>query len=93
MTGHERRAGIKLAGRSGKEAKEVHDASSGETSNAIQINVRLVAAAVFGAAVAATPAFAEKVLRVAMTAADVPLTTGQPSQGGEGLALHGRDHL
>jgi peptide/nickel transport system substrate-binding protein len=32
---------------------------------------------------------AEKVLRVAMTAADVPLTTGQPSQGGEGLRFMG----
>ncbi len=31
----------------------------------------------------------EKVLRVAMTAADVPLTTGQPSQGGEGLRFMG----
>jgi ABC-type transport system substrate-binding protein len=34
-------------------------------------------------------AFAEKVLRVAMTAGDVPLTTGQPSQGGEGLRFMG----
>ena len=51
--------------------------------------VRFAAAAAFGAAVSATPAFAEKVLRVAMTAADVPLTTGQPSQGGEGLRFMG----
>ena len=34
-------------------------------------------------------ASAEKVLRVAMTAGDVPLTTGQPSQGGEGLRFMG----
>lgn len=34
-------------------------------------------------------ALAEKVLRVAMTAGDVPLTTGQPSQGGEGLRFMG----
>ncbi|MBS0240781.1 MAG: ABC transporter substrate-binding protein [Proteobacteria bacterium] len=37
----------------------------------------------------ASGARAEKVLRVAMTAADVPLTTGQPSQGGEGLRFMG----
>src|ERR1700758_501125 len=29
------------------------------------------------------------VLRVAMTAADIPLTTGQPSQGGEGVRFMG----
>lgn len=29
------------------------------------------------------------VLRVAMTAADIPLTTGQPSQGGEGIRFMG----
>lgn len=40
-------------------------------------------------ALMASPAGAEKVLRVAMTAADVPLTTGQPSQGGEGLRFMG----
>ncbi len=32
---------------------------------------------------------AEKVLRVAMTVADIPLTTGQPSQGGEGQRFIG----
>ncbi|HEV2673032.1 MAG TPA: ABC transporter substrate-binding protein [Aliidongia sp.] len=37
----------------------------------------------------ASPALAEKVLRVAMTVADVPLTTGQPSQGTEGLRFMG----
>jgi peptide/nickel transport system substrate-binding protein len=31
----------------------------------------------------------EKVLRVAMTLADIPLTTGQPSQGGEGTRFIG----
>src|SRR5262249_49157181 len=30
------------------------------------------------------PAHAEKVLRMAMTLSDIPLTTGQPNQGGEG---------
>jgi len=31
----------------------------------------------------------EKILRVAMTLADIPLTTGQPSQGGEGTRFIG----
>ena len=34
-----------------------------------------------------------KVLRVAMTAADIPLTTGQASQGGEGVRFTGRHRL
>ncbi|MGE0224442.1 MAG: ABC transporter substrate-binding protein [Acetobacteraceae bacterium] len=45
-----------------------------------------------GAATTALPSparSAEKVLRVAMTAADIPLTTGQPSQGGEGIRFMG----
>ncbi len=45
-----------------------------------------------GATAAALPgqAFgAEKTLRVAMTAADIPLTTGQASQGGEGIRFMG----
>ncbi len=42
------------------------------------------------AALSATPAFAaEKVFRVAMTAADIPLTTGQASQGSEGVRFMG----
>jgi ABC-type transport system substrate-binding protein len=42
------------------------------------------------AMVGATPAFAaEKVFRVAMTAADIPLTTGQASQGSEGVRFMG----
>src|SRR5262249_39302101 len=51
-------------------------------------NQSLIASA--AAASLPAPAFAaEKVLRVAMTAADVPLTTGQPSQGGEGVRFMG----
>jgi peptide/nickel transport system substrate-binding protein len=45
-----------------------------------------------GAATAALPGSseaAERVLRVAMTAADIPLTTGQASQGGEGVRFMG----
>ncbi len=42
------------------------------------------------ALLAATPAYAgEKVLRIAMTAADIPLTTGQASQGSEGVRFMG----
>ncbi len=42
------------------------------------------------AATLPVPAFAaEKILRVAMTAADIPLTTGQASQGGEGIRFMG----
>ena len=43
-----------------------------------------------GAALLASTALAqEKVLRVAMTVADIPLTTGQASQGGEGTRFIG----
>ncbi|MEJ0015193.1 MAG: ABC transporter substrate-binding protein [Acetobacteraceae bacterium] len=45
-----------------------------------------------GAASAALPGqgrAADKILRVAMTAADIPLTTGQASQGGEGVRFMG----
>lgn len=43
-----------------------------------------------GAALLATTALAQgKVLRVAMTVADIPLTTGQASQGGEGTRFIG----
>src|ERR1700712_1842414 len=43
-----------------------------------------------GTVAASTPAFAgEKVFRVAMTAADIPLTTGQASQGSEGVRFMG----
>lgn len=50
---------------------------------------RLAAASVLTAITMVTPAWAEKVLRVAMTIADVPLTTGQPSQGNEGMRFMG----
>ena len=46
----------------------------------------LAAAALPGRAAQAAP---ETVLRVAMTAADIPLTSGQPSQGSEGLRFIG----
>src|SRR6185369_10344765 len=49
----------------------------------------VVAAATFTFSLAA-PAFAqEKVLRIAMTAADVPRTLGQPDQGFEGNRFTG----
>src|SRR3954454_11866336 len=47
----------------------------------------LVAAAiVMGAAV---PAFAQGTLRIGMTASDIPLTTGQADNGGEGMRFTG----
>ena len=52
---------------------------------------RLRAAAIgFGVfAAAATPAFSQGTLRIGMTAADIPLTTGQPDQGFEGFRFAG----
>lgn len=41
-----------------------------------------------GAAFSA-PAFAQGILRIGMTASDIPLTTGQPDQGGEGQRFMG----
>jgi peptide/nickel transport system substrate-binding protein len=40
-------------------------------------------------AAAATPAFSQGTLRIGMTAADIPLTTGQPDQGFEGYRFAG----
>jgi peptide/nickel transport system substrate-binding protein len=42
-----------------------------------------------GLALAAMPAFAQGTLRIGMTASDIPLTTGQPDQGGEGQRFMG----
>lgn len=55
-------------------------------------NQTLLAASLGSASLGATvtPAHAaEKVLRVAMTAGDIPLTTGQASQGSEGIRFMG----
>ena len=41
------------------------------------------------ASLAATPALAQGTLRIGMTASDVPLTTGQTDQGGEGMRFMG----
>src|SRR5512139_1740906 len=48
----------------------------------------VLAVALFGA-VAAPAAAQEKVLRIAMTAADIPRTLGQPDQGFEGNRFTG----
>jgi ABC-type transport system substrate-binding protein len=40
-------------------------------------------------AVSVVPAFSQGTLRIAMTAADIPLTTGQPDQGFEGYRFAG----
>jgi hypothetical protein len=42
-----------------------------------------------GLAAAAQPARAESVLTVAMTAGDIPVTTGNPDQGFEGFRFVG----
>src|ERR1700761_2228938 len=41
------------------------------------------------AALANTSAFAQGTLRIAMTASDIPLTTGQTDNGGEGMRFMG----
>jgi peptide/nickel transport system substrate-binding protein len=41
------------------------------------------------AALGSTPAFAQGTLRIGMTASDIPLTTGQTDQGGEGMRFMG----
>jgi len=48
----------------------------------------LLAAAALGA-LAASPAMAQGTLRIGMTASDIPLTTGQTDQGGEGMRFMG----
>ena len=50
---------------------------------------KLLAAALALAGLAAAPARAESVLRVAMTAGDIPDSTGQPDQGFEGFRFVG----
>ncbi|NOG70641.1 ABC transporter substrate-binding protein [Roseicella sp. DB1501] len=48
-----------------------------------------LAALPFAGALPRAATAAEKVLRVAMTAADIPSTTGQPNQGAEGIRFMG----
>ncbi|MFD1344736.1 ABC transporter substrate-binding protein [Litorisediminicola beolgyonensis] len=48
-----------------------------------------VLGAALGLALATLPAFAQGTLRVGMTASDIPLTTGQTDQGGEGMRFMG----
>src|SRR5215218_295812 len=48
-----------------------------------------LAAAIGLLAASATPAFAQGTLRIGMTAADIPQTTGQPDQGFEGFRFAG----
>src|SRR5262245_2740523 len=51
--------------------------------------VRLAAASLGLFAATAMPAFAQGTLRIGMTAADIPQTTGQPDQGFEGFRFAG----
>ncbi len=48
-----------------------------------------LAAAIGLLAATATPAFSQGTLRIGMTAADIPQTTGQPDQGFEGYRFAG----
>ena len=54
----------------------------------IQKKALLGAVAAF-AAFSATPVLAQGTLRIGMTASDIPLTTGQTDQGGEGMRFMG----
>ncbi|MBU1835442.1 MAG: ABC transporter substrate-binding protein [Alphaproteobacteria bacterium] len=53
-----------------------------------RIKTRLLSSAV-GLALMALPAWADGTLRIGMTASDIPLTTGQTDQGGEGMRFMG----
>ena len=52
-----------------------------------RLGVAVVGIGLFAAA--AMPAFSQGTLRIGMTAADIPLTTGQPDQGFEGFRFAG----
>ena len=51
--------------------------------------LRAVALSLAVLAATAPPAFAQGTLRIGMTAADIPQTTGQPDQGFEGFRFAG----
>jgi ABC-type transport system substrate-binding protein len=51
--------------------------------------LRVIAAGLGLLAVSVVPAFSQGTLRIGMTAADIPLTTGQPDQGFEGYRFAG----
>src|SRR5258707_11005714 len=51
--------------------------------------LRIAAAGLGLFAASAMPAFSQGTLRIGMTAADIPLTTGQPDQGFEGYRFAG----
>src|SRR3981081_4642112 len=52
-------------------------------------HLRVVAASLGFIAVSAMPALSQGTLRIGMTAADIPQTTGQPDQGFEGFRFAG----
>jgi ABC-type transport system substrate-binding protein len=64
-----------------------HEHIDRKGSNSLRLAVAIAAATLGWGTI--TPASAEKVLRVAMTAADIPLNTGQPDQGFEGFRFMG----
>src|ERR1700756_2657629 len=52
-------------------------------------HLRVAAASLGFIALSAAPAFSQSTLRIGMTAADIPQTTGQPDQGFEGYRFAG----
>src|SRR5882672_12600286 len=56
--------------------------------HAFRAPTRLTALALL-AGLAASPVLAQGTLRIGMTASDIPLTTGQTDQGGEGMRFMG----
>src|SRR5258708_37753455 len=56
--------------------------------HAFRAPARLTALALL-AGLAASPVLAQGTLRIGMTASDIPLTTGQTDQGGEGMRFMG----
>ncbi len=52
-------------------------------------SMKWTAAALVVIALSATPASAQGTLRIGMTASDIPLTTGQTDNGGEGMRFMG----
>ncbi len=55
----------------------------------MSLRLKTLAAALMASALGTHPAWSEDVLRIAMTAADVPTTTGMPNNGFEGMRFVG----
>src|SRR6516164_1383291 len=67
-----------------------HRVPTGEIGTMSSSKCTAVAALALGLAMLAShPASAQGTLRIGMTASDIPLTTGQTDQGGEGMRFMG----